>query len=86
MRAFSAAVRGRSVEPVKVSRLIMIGVQSISTFEPLQESDLHQAAIERQAAQVARDVVAADHVEDHVDAAVAGEPRHLGHEILLRGS
>ena len=43
---------------------------------------MHEPAFERQALQVLLDVVAADHVEDDVDAALAGDPRDLGDEVL----
>ena len=38
MAALSAALRGRSVEPVQVSRLTISGVQSISAFGPLRKA------------------------------------------------
>jgi hypothetical protein len=47
-----------------------------------QERDHHEPAFKRQAFQVLLDVVAADHVEDDVDAALAGDPRNLRDEIV----
>ncbi len=47
-----------------------------------QEGDDDEAALEREAAEILLDVVAADHVEDDVDAALAGDPRDLGDEVL----
>ena len=43
---------------------------------------IHQPSFEREAAQVLLDVVAADHVEHDVDAALAGDARDLGDEVL----
>ena len=48
----------------------------------LHERDLHQSPFECQALQVLRHVVAADHVENHVDAAFRCDPRDLGFKIL----
>ena len=47
-----------------------------------QERDDDEPAFEREAFQVLLDVVAADHVEHDVDAALAGDARDLGDEIL----
>ena len=47
-----------------------------------QKGDHHEAALERQALQVLLDVVAADHVEDDVDARLAGDARDLGDEVF----
>ncbi len=40
------------------------------------------AAIIGKALQVARHIIAADHVEHQIDAALVGDPRHFGDEIL----
>ncbi len=47
----------------------------------VQERDDHEPALDREAAQVLRDVVAAHHVEHQLDAALAGDRRDLGHEV-----
>ena len=44
--------------------------------------DEHQAALVGEALQFARNVVAADHVENHIDALAAGRRLDLGDEIL----
>ena len=72
MTPFCAGVRGRSVDPVIHSRLRIITEKSSLGLGALQERDLHQPAFDRQQVEVAADVVAADHVEDDVDAAAAG--------------
>ena len=64
MAPFSAGVRGRSVEPVMVSRRRITCIRSSSTFDEAEERNLHQAALDREQRQVAGHVVAADHVED----------------------
>ena len=72
----------RSVEPVTVSRFIMMCRQSTSTRPPCRNAMIDEPAFEREALQVLLDVVAADHVEHDVDAALAGDARDLGDEIL----
>ena len=52
----------------------------------LQEGDLVDAAILGDAVQIALDIVAADHVEDQIDALAAGFLLDHGDEILPRGS
>ncbi len=47
----------------------------------MQERDDDQAPLDREAAQVLRDVVAADHVEHELDAALARDRRDLGGEV-----
>ena len=72
MRAFSATGRGRSVEPVNVSRRAHDQRRVDGRLAALQDRDLHEAPVLGQQRQVARHVVAADHVEDHVHATTAG--------------
>src|SRR5262249_49616536 len=48
----------------------------------MQERDHDEAAFEREAAEVLLDVIASDHVEDHVDAALARDARNLDDEVL----
>ena len=80
---FSATERGRRVEPVSVCRFIMSGSRLISAVLALQERDLHQPPLQGEDLEVAQDVVAADHVEDHVDAAPSG---CLGHVLRRKSS
>ena len=49
----------------------------------MQERDDHQPAFERETLQVLLDVIAADHVEHDVDAALGGYPGDLDGEILF---
>jgi hypothetical protein len=49
----------------------------------VEEGDEHEPSLERQALQVPFDIVAADHVEHDVHAALGRDPRHLDGEILL---
>ena len=83
---FLAAGLARKVEPVTVSRFIMMWRQSTVTLAALQERDDRHPAFQRQAFQILLDVVAADDVEDDVDAALGGERGHLDGEVLLSGS
>ena len=55
------------------ARLRIITEKSSSAFARLQERDLQQPALDRQQIEVARHVVAADDVEDDVDAAAVGD-------------
>ncbi len=47
------------------------------------EGDQRDAAVKRQRREVALEVAAADHVEDHIDATALGEVHRLGDEVLL---
>ena len=70
---FSATERGRRVEPVRVSRFSMMGRKLISTLVPLAGRRSAPAARRCASSSILRvDIVAADHVEDHVDALAAG--------------
>ena len=69
--ALRSNVDARSVEPVIVSRRIIRWRKSISRGCPAGTRSTSRPS--RRATQIARDIVALDHVEDHVDAALAGE-------------
>src|SRR5690606_31381403 len=47
-----------------------------------EPGDLHQTAVDGERADIARNVAAADHIQDHVDALAAGQLLHDGHEVL----
>jgi len=49
---------------------------------PAEHGDRHMAPVRGEAGDIARQIVAPDHVEHHVAAAAAGDPLHLGHEVL----
>ena len=83
MRALASTDCGRSVEPVIVSRLTITCAKFSSAVGAAQVGDHHQPAVGRQRPHVARQVVAADHVEDHVDPAPAGRLAHRGDEVGL---
>ena len=70
-RPFPRPDRGRSVDPVMVSRRCRIGMMSDRRLHAASCRDLHQPAVHRQHVDVALQVVAADHVEHDVDAAAA---------------
>jgi hypothetical protein len=55
-----------------VWRFTMTLAKLILGLRALEEGDLAPAAVDRQALEIAVDVVAADHVEDQVDALAAG--------------
>ena len=75
-------MRGRSVEPVWVSRLTISLEKSALATAPALRGDLHDAAFDRRRVVVARDIVAADHVEDDVGALAVGRLLDRGDEIL----
>ena len=56
--------------------------KSTVAFGAALECDLHDAALDRRRFVIARDVVAADHVEDNVGALVAGRGFGGGDEVL----
>ena len=84
--AFSATERARRVEPVWVRRLSISRRKSSSTLLPCEEGDLDDPPVLRRGLVVARDIVAADHVEDHVGAPAAGGLLDRRDEILPRGN
>ena len=74
MAPFSSTLRGRSVEPVRVPALqhhrreIDLGLRAV------QEGDADMPALQRERVDVALHIVAADHVEDDIDAAAGRSP------------
>jgi hypothetical protein len=84
MAAFSPTLRGRKVEPVSVSLRSMMGMKSNSvTLLPSKNAICtNRPTFQREQSDVLRDVLAADHVEDHVHAAHFGVRLHLSDEIL----
>ena len=74
--------RGRSVEPVRVSRRRMMSKIGISALGAALNGDRHVASVLGQAGEVARHIIAADHVDDDVDAAPIGDAVHLLDEVL----
>jgi hypothetical protein len=81
--AFLAAGLARKVEPVTVSRFIMMWRQSTVTLLPCRKRDDRHPALQRQALQILLDVIAADDIEDDVDAALGGDRGDFGGEVLL---
>ena len=79
---FSWTDRARSVEPVSVSRLRAAASYRVA-LRPALQPDLHEPAFDREHVDIARHVVAADHVEDDVDAASAGRVADGRDEIRL---
>ena len=75
MAPFSSTLRVRSVDPVSVEPLLHQGRRLISARAPAEQADLEQAAVHREALDVALQVVAADDVEDDVDAFAVGRIR-----------
>ena len=69
-----------------MSRLAMIDVQVDLDLAPVQECDLDDAAVDRRGGVVARDIVAADHVEDDVGALAARRGERRDDEILVADS
>lgn len=73
--------RERSVDPVMVRRFSRIGFKEMFTYissphrisntRSLQEADDHHSAVLRQQLDVLLRVVAADEIENHIDASVA---------------
>ena len=51
---------------------------------PAQKGDLDDAAVHGRGGVVARDIIAADHVEDNVGALAAGRRERRDDEVLLR--
>ena len=82
IEAFSATVRGRKVDPESVRRFSIMGNRSMSALEPLRKANRKDAAIPGGGRDVPCDVVAADHVEDDIDAAALGQPSRHADEIL----
>ena len=86
IRAFASTDCGRSVEPVIVSRFDHHLREVELDLRPGLVRDHHQPPLQRQGAHVARQVVAADHVEDDVDAAprrrVAHRVDEVGHPVV----
>ena len=78
----NSAERGRSVEPVSVSRRCMILAMLISATAPRWTAIETWRPSSAQAFEVAGQIVAADHVEHDVDARAAGEPLHRLDEIV----
>ena len=82
IRAFTSTDCGRRVEPVIVSRLVITCAKLSSAFAPAEERDHHQPPVRGQRAHVAREIVAADHVEDHVERRARRSPRWVdGDEV-----
>ena len=78
----NSTARGRSVDPVSVSRRRITSGMTISALAPALEGDRHMPPVVGQAGEVARQIIAADHVEHDIDPAPAGQPLHLLDEIL----
>ncbi len=70
--ALSATARDRNVEPVCVQALEQDAAEIDIGARRALEADLHDATLDGGGLVVALDVVAADHVEDHVGARSAG--------------
>jgi hypothetical protein len=79
---FSASDRGRSVDPVTVSDAAESHHVDLRR-DAAEERDLHEAAVNGKRLDVARDVLAADHIEDEIDAAASRAIANGGHEISL---
>ena len=71
--AFCSTVRERRVEPVTVRCLRWIRPKSVSTRLPRISATKQSRPLMRQQIELARNVVAADHVEDRIDTAATGE-------------
>ena len=59
------------------------GGQEDLRFGAAERRNLHEPALEREEVEMARKVIAADHVENHVDAAAAGQLADRRHEIAF---
>ena len=71
--AFCSTVRERKVDPVTVRCLRWIRPKSVSALPAAHQRDKTKSAFMRQQIELARDVVAADHIKDRIDTAAVGE-------------
>ena len=72
MAPFSAALRPRKVVASRVSRFISMGTKLTSARGAFLIGDIDDAAPDRGRAHVALDIIAAHHVQDHIDALAVG--------------